>query len=133
MKRINIPNDIKNNLSYNNINPIPEITSTSIDITTPQKNNEIYTKFQDKQLKNSKSTTNYLYPKNMNPLLHSYDYNYNYNFTYVKHNNSNDNINSIFINLFNNKNSNDNNNKSSNDIFSNVNNEKDPITSSKKI
>ena len=134
LKRINISNDIKNNLSYNNINPIPEIPSTSIDITTPQKNSEIYTKFQDKQLKNSKSTTNYLYPKNMNPLLHSYDYNYNYNynFTDVKQNNSNDNINSIFNNLFNNKNSNDNNNKSSIDIFSNVNNEKDSMTSVKK-
>ena len=124
LKRINIPNDIKNNISYTDINPIAEITSTSYDITTPQKNSEIYTKLQDKQLKNSKSTTNYLYPKNMNSLLHSYDYHYNYNFTDVKHNNSNDNINSIVNNLF--------NNKSSTDIFFNVNNEKNSMISAKK-
>ena len=130
LKRINIPNDIKNNIIYANINPITEITSTSVDITTPQKNSEIYTKFQDKQLKNSKSTTNYLYPKNMNPLLHSYDY--NYNFTDVKLNNSNDNINSFANNLLNNKNSINNNNKSSTDIFFNINNEKDSMTSAKK-
>ena len=131
LKKINILNDLKNNISYTGINPITEITSTSADITTPQKNNEIYTKFQDKQLKNSKSTTNYLYPKNMNnPLLQSYDYSYNY--TDVKHNNSNDNINSIVNNLFSNKNNNNNNNKSSSDIFFNVNNEKDSMTSAKK-
>ena len=132
LKRINIPNNIKNNISYTDINPIVEITSTSYDITTPQKNSVIYTKLQDKQLKNSKSTTNYLYPKNMNPLLHSYDYHYNYNFTDVKHNNSNDNINSVVSNLFNNKNNNSNNNKSSTDIFFNINNEKDSMTSEKK-
>ena len=130
MKRINIPNDIKNNIIYANINPITEITSTSVDITTPQKNSEIYTKFQDKQLKNSKSTNNILYQRNMNPLLHSYDY--NYNFTDVKLNNSNDNINSFANNLLNNKNSINNNNKSSTDIFFNINNEKDSMTSAKK-
>jgi len=138
LKRINISNDIKNNLSYTDISPITEITSTSGDITTPQKNSEIYTKFQEKQLKNSKSTTNYLYSKNINnPLLHSYSYNYNYNFTDFKNNNnSNDDINSIVNNLFNNKNSNINSNinsnKSSSDIFYNINNEKDPMTSVKK-
>ena len=130
LKRINIPNDIKNNIIYANINPITEITSASVDITTPQKNSEIYTKFQDKQLKNSKSTNNILYQRNMNPLLHSYDY--NYNFTDVKLNNSNDNINSFANNLLNNKNSISNNNKSSTDIFFNINNEKDSMTSAKK-
>jgi len=133
LKRINIPNDIKTNISYTDIHPIAEIASTSIDITTPQKNSEIFTKFQEKQLKNSKSTTNYLYPKNINnQLLHSYDYNYNYNFTNVKQNNSNDNINSIVNNLFNNKNNSINNSKSSTDIFFNVKNEKDSMTSAKK-
>lgn len=52
LKRINIPNDIKTNISYTDIHPIAEIASTSIDITTPQKNSEIFTKFQEKQLKN---------------------------------------------------------------------------------
>ena len=133
LKRINIPNDIKTNISYTDIHPITEITSTSIDITTPQKSSEIFTKFQDKQLKNSKSTTNYFYPKSINnPLLHSYDYNYNYNFTDAKQNNSNDNINSIVNNLFNNKNNNISNSKSSTDFFFNIKNEKDSMTSAKK-